>query len=100
MSVASDGDPPSFIWLGGGGYWASNYSCAASVWGNSYVDNGEWTYDQRLYQYTSGHSETWGGVSLTVDSDAAIGGASPVQYDDYSDEPNEFTSPSYDVPPC
>ena len=102
LSVTGNTHRPSNVWIGGGGYSASTYSCAANVWGNSYIPDADWLYDQRLYQYTGGHSETWppsGGVTLSVDSDAAIGAASPVQYDDYSDE-SEGQSNSYDVPAC
>ena len=103
LSVASDGNPPSYVWIGGGGFSAGSYGCHGNVWGNAYVPDGYWTFDQRLYQYTAGHSENWGGVAIGIDSDAAIGNATPRSYDD-SGEPdeggNEVNSPTYDVPPC
>ncbi|GIV73249.1 MULTISPECIES: glycoside hydrolase domain-containing protein [Caldilinea] len=32
-----------------------------------------WTRQQRIYQYTGGHPETWGGVTLPIDSNALDG---------------------------
>jgi photosystem II stability/assembly factor-like uncharacterized protein len=64
---------PDAIWPGGGGYWSSSYSASASVWGNAYISDSHWNNHQRIYQYTSGHTETWGSTSYSIDSDALDG---------------------------
>jgi hypothetical protein len=102
ISVTGNSNSPNDVWIGAGGFSASRYSCSATVWGNGYIPDGDWILDQRLYQYTAGHDETYpptGGTTINIDSDAAAGGASPTQYDDSSDE-GEYSSPSYDVPAC
>lgn len=37
------------------------------------VNPGDWVYSQRLKQYNGPHTETWNGVTLSVDSDSANG---------------------------
>jgi hypothetical protein len=49
----------------------------ASVFGDPYVPDGYWTNHQRIHQYQGGHDETWGGVTMNIDSDyldAAVAG--------------------------
>ena len=44
-----------------------------------YVPSSEWANHQRLHQYSGGHNETYGGVTINIDSnylDAATAGAS------------------------
>ena len=41
---------------------------------DSYVPARDWSGEERLRQYQGGHDETWGGVTLNIDSDD-IGGA-------------------------
>lgn len=48
------------------------YNPDATVW-SSYLSNTLWANHQRLRQYTGGHKETWGGVSLVMDSNALDG---------------------------
>ncbi len=60
--LASDGTPPDFIW---GADWdgissPSQLSCVAPR---------QWIYNQRDKQWKGPHVETWGGVSLVIDSD-------------------------------
>jgi hypothetical protein len=33
------------------------------------IPSNEWASHQRIHQYSGGHSETWGGVTLSIDSD-------------------------------
>jgi hypothetical protein len=64
--------------------WIANWNDNESVFGDPYVSDALWTNHQRLHQYTGSHHETWGGVTLDIDSnfvDAAVvgvGGTLPV----------------------
>ena len=44
-----------------------------TVWDLRYLSDEYWTNNQRILQYSGGHSETWGGVSLDIDSNVAEG---------------------------
>jgi len=63
---ASDGNPPDFIWPAdwGNGMSTSTVSC---------VSSSHWTSNQRHKQYAGGHNETYGGVTLNIDTDCANG---------------------------
>lgn len=71
-SVMSDysaiANVPDDVWMA---QWTlgSTYSPTASVWNVPYMSNSVWVNHQRLHQYNGGHDETWGGVTLNVDSD-------------------------------
>jgi hypothetical protein len=64
--------------------WIANWNGAESVFGDPYISDSLWTNHQRLHQFRGSHHETWGGVTLDVDSnyvDAAVvgpGGTLPV----------------------
>ena len=48
------------------------------MFGDPYVSDVNWTNHQRLHQYRGGHRETWGGITVDVDSsivDGAVVGA-------------------------
>ena len=63
--------PPDVIWAA---RWIYNsYTPDATVWDVSGLANDLWANHQRIRQYTGGHTETWGGFSLTVDSDVVDG---------------------------
>lgn len=96
--IQSSGSIPTDMWIAGGGCWSSSFNSNCTVWGNSIIPNGDFVYDQRLYQYTGGHNETYGGVTLNIDSDAANGVVEGVGGGDNNDgsEPGEGSSPSYD----
>ncbi|MFC2029053.1 glycoside hydrolase domain-containing protein, partial [Chloroflexota bacterium] len=64
---------PDGIWMAGGGTNYSSYNAAATVWGNRYVSDDLWNDTRRIYQYTTGHYETWGSTTMNVDSDAVNG---------------------------
>ena len=49
------------------------YRPNASVWGVSCVSDTLWVNHQRLRQYSGGHYETWGGVSLNIDDNVLDG---------------------------
>ncbi len=69
--------------------WIAHWNGKQSVFGDPYVPDSYWTDHQRLHQYVGGHDETYGDVTLNIDSDAvdaavsrlvsapAAGGASP-----------------------
>jgi len=44
-----------------------------TVWNLLHLSNEYWTSNQRIVQYSGGHFETWGGVSLEIDSNVADG---------------------------
>jgi len=52
--------------------WYFCYNPQATVW-SSAISSSLWANHQRLRQYTGGHGETWGDVSLTIDSNALDG---------------------------
>jgi Domain of unknown function (DUF1906) len=60
--------PPDDIWI-------ADWDGVQSVFGDPYVSDQSWTNHQRIHQYRGGHDETWGGVTIDVDSnvvDAAV----------------------------
>jgi photosystem II stability/assembly factor-like uncharacterized protein len=69
---ASISNVPDAVWVAA---WFSQpqYNAAASVFDISCLSNGLWVAHQRLRQYTYGHAENWGGVSIQIDSNAVDG---------------------------
>jgi photosystem II stability/assembly factor-like uncharacterized protein len=63
---------PNDVWIA---YWKlpAAYDPYASVWNSPCLSNSLWANHQRLRQYAGDHSETWGGVSMTVDSNVLDG---------------------------
>ncbi len=59
------------IWMAH--WYLTTYDPEASVWGTPCISDSAWPNNQRIKQYTGSHSETWGGVSLTIDSDVLDG---------------------------
>ncbi|MCX6069460.1 MAG: DUF1906 domain-containing protein, partial [Chloroflexi bacterium] len=62
---------PDGIWLANWIY--DGYNSAADVWDVSCVSNNYWSQHQRIRQYNGAHTETWGGVAMTIDSNAVDG---------------------------
>ncbi len=64
--------PPDAIWAA---HWLPPYGFNpdASVWNMACLSNTLWANRQRLRQYTGGHNETWGGVTLNIDSNVLDG---------------------------
>jgi len=64
--------PPDDVWIA---HWIySAYDPAATVWNVACsLPNTYWGNHQRIRQYAGDHTETWGGVSLTIDSDVLDG---------------------------
>jgi hypothetical protein len=77
QALASTGSSPDDVWI-------ADWNDITSVFGDPYVSDAYWTNHQRLHQYSGGHHETWGGVTLDVDSnyvDGAVvgsGGTAPL----------------------
>ena len=65
-------DKPDDIWAA---YWKIpyQYDPNASVWNLPYLTNDMWKDHQRIHQYAGGHNESWGGVTINIDSNVADG---------------------------
>ena len=71
QALATTASAPDEVWIAD---WNGN----ESVFGNPYVSDALWTNHQRIHQYRGAHHETWGGVTIDIDSnyvDAAVVGA-------------------------
>jgi hypothetical protein len=55
------GSTPDVIWI-------ANWNGVESVFGDPYVSDSLWPSHQRVHQYKGGHKETYGGVTINVDS--------------------------------
>jgi hypothetical protein len=53
--------------------WIADWNGVESVFGNPYLPDALWPNHQRVHQYRGGHHETWGGVTLDVDSNYVDG---------------------------
>jgi Domain of unknown function (DUF1906) len=53
--------------------WIANWNGVESVFGDPYVSDTLWTNHQRVHQYKGGHKETWGGVTINIDSNVVDG---------------------------
>ncbi|MCO5188080.1 MAG: phytase [Anaerolineae bacterium] len=70
-SWASHANPPDDVWVAN---WIYNsYTPEATVWNVYGLPDDLWTEHQRIRQYTGGHLETWGGVTINIDSNVADG---------------------------
>ena len=73
--------PPDNVWIA---YWLTTkwyFDSTVDVWDVPCgVDDTLWPNHQRLRQYTGGHKETYGGVSLTIDSNIADGEITTMQH--------------------
>jgi hypothetical protein len=49
--------------------WIANWNGVESVFGDPYVSDALWTNHQRIHQYRGDHKETYGGVTINIDSD-------------------------------
>ena len=53
--------------------WIADWNGDTSVFGDPYVSDGIWTNHQRIHQFSGGHRETYGGVTLDIDGDSLDG---------------------------
>jgi uncharacterized repeat protein (TIGR01451 family) len=69
---ASISNVPDAIWSA---HWLTPYQYRpdATVWDVACLSNGLWVNHQRIRQYAGGHEETWGGVTLNIDSNVIDG---------------------------
>jgi hypothetical protein len=89
--------PPDLVWIAVwyGGEWY--YNPAASVWVPAYLSNSLWPDNQRIRQYTGGHNETWGGVTMNIDSNVTRGEVAllpdPLEPAGVQEEPGALAEP-------
>ena len=61
--------------------WIADWNGVQGVFGDPYVSDALWTDHQRIHQYKGGHKETYGGVTIDVDSSyvdsTVVGGTAP-----------------------
>jgi photosystem II stability/assembly factor-like uncharacterized protein len=70
-SFSTLSDVPDAIWPAN---WVfSSYNPSAAVWDVYRLSNDLWNDHQRIRQYSGGHTETWGSVSLNIDSNVIDG---------------------------
>jgi photosystem II stability/assembly factor-like uncharacterized protein len=63
--------PPDAVWIA---HWFSDrYDPDATVWDTPCLPDSLWVDHQRLKQYAGSHIETWGGLSMTIDSNVMDG---------------------------
>lgn len=95
----ANNDPiPDDVWLA---HWSTPavYSPTVTVWNAPCVSNSLWANHQRIKQYAGGHTETYGGVGLIIDSNVLDGqvtnlfGANPPAASSPSPVPVTVTGP-------
>jgi hypothetical protein len=66
---------PDAIWIANwyGNAGTVSYRKTASVWGAACLSDSLWSNHQRLRQYAGDHFETWGGITLGIDSNVLDG---------------------------
>jgi hypothetical protein len=61
--------------------WIANWNGVEGVFNDPYVSDSLWANHQRIHQYKGGHRETWGGVTINIDSNyvdgPVLGGLAP-----------------------
>jgi hypothetical protein len=60
----------------------ANWDLRAVTTGDAFIPDSAYSNHQRIHQYRGGHTETWGGVAVDIDSDqldAALGGSGGLQ---------------------
>src|SRR4029079_12280821 len=74
--LAGVANVPDAVWIA---YWQrGGYDAGASAFGIPCISDSLWVQGQRLRQYTGGHNEEWGGVTLNIDSNVRAGPAATV----------------------
>ena len=64
--------PTSPVWIAA---WATPPN--ANLYGFPGLGDQYWAYHQRLHQYIGGHDETWGGITLNIDTNVIDGPLAP-----------------------
>ena len=61
--------------------WIADWNGVEGVFGDPYVTDALWVNHQRIHQYKGGHNETYGGVTINIDSNVVdstvVGGTAP-----------------------
>jgi hypothetical protein len=62
-------------WAVPDGIWFASWRSppVANIYGEPGLSDGLWNNHQRLHQFQGGHNESWGGVTLNIDSDIMDG---------------------------
>ena len=63
---------PYVVWIAEW-YKVPGYRPEASIWNLNWLDNKYWSQHQRIRQYSGTHTETWGGASISIDSNVMDG---------------------------
>lgn len=66
---------PDALWIANwyGNAGTVSYTRTATVWNAACLSNALWPNHQRLRQYAGTHTETWGGVAFSIDSNVLDG---------------------------
>lgn len=64
--------PPSAVWIAEW-YSSPGFRQYETVWDLRYLSNDYWINHQRILQYSGGHDETWGGVTMNIDCNVSDG---------------------------
>src|SRR5438128_1984281 len=67
--IPSAGNPAT----GPDAVWIANWNGKTTVFGDPYVADTYWPNHQRIHQYSGGHRETYGGVTINIDSNVVDG---------------------------
>ena len=63
---------PDVVWIAEW-YWTPYFRDWVTVFNVDYLANSYWANHQRIYQYAGGHAETWGGLTMSIDSNVIDG---------------------------
>lgn len=64
--------PPSVVWIAEW-YAVPGYRPDVTVFDVDHLPDNYWANHQRVYQYSGDHNETWGGVTINIDSNVLDG---------------------------
>jgi hypothetical protein len=67
--IPSAGNPAT----GPDAVWIANWNGKTTVFGDPYVADTYWPNHQRIHQYSGGHREAYGGVTINIDSNVVDG---------------------------
>ncbi len=92
LSLFAQSNPaPDDVWIA---YWnLKTFNEKASVYGVPCISDSLWE-DHRIRQYTGGHVETYGGVSMSIDSNATDGFVTSLPHDTRRNPQTPSTSPA------
>lgn len=92
LSKFAESNPvPDDVWIA---YWnLKTFNEKASVYGVPCIGDSLWK-GHRIRQYTGGHVETYGGVTMSIDSNATDGYVTSLPHDTYLTQQSLSTSPA------